>query len=326
MLTDADAPWRPTLGARLAVLRAELARLGGEQLHMSIMESPASCFLGVNADGAAWLGVLCDASSVATDDRAAAVTFQRRPDGYRVLVAATTPDAVLIHYFEEITELIEQGLPPGDAGVAALQNWRELLASPPGAPLSDDALAGLFGELEVLEMILRNGGSLDHWTGWNRDQCDFRLPRLVIEVKSTTSANYRRVRIHGLNQLADPLDGSELILVLRRLESSPDGRSVPDLVDALVKLGASRSSLLDRLHEVRYSEAHRAAYIDKRFVSREVALRHIDANHPRLVPSMLAGVDLSAIDKIDYELNLNNDAGADLGTTLEALLTEQFAS
>ena len=230
----------------------------------------------------------------------------------------------MVHFFDEILELIREGGSPGDAGARAIQNWRELLARPPGAPLSDEALCGLFGELEVLEMVLRNSGSLDHWTGWNRDQCDFRLPQIVVEVKSTTSANYRRVKIHGLNQLADPIDGSELVLVLRRLEASVEGRSVPELIDDIVRLGASRSKLLDRLHEARYTEAHRAAYQEKRFVSVEVALRRVDASHPRLVPSMLSGVDLSAIDKIDYELNLNNDAAADLDTTLEALLIEHL--
>jgi hypothetical protein len=326
-MSSDDAPvWTPSVAARLAFLRTEMARLNGDQLQLSVMESPTTCFLGLDSSGASWLGIVCDPKSVSTDDRAAAVQFKIRPDGYRIIVAPATPEPVLVHYFEEVIELVRTGMSAGDAGAQALQNWRELLARPPGAPLSDETLAGLFGELEVLEMLLQHGGTLDHWTGWNRDHCDFRLPGLVIEVKSTTSANYRRVKIHGLNQLADPMDGSDLILVLRRLESSAAGRSVPDLVEALVALGVSRAKLLDRLHEARYSEAHRAAYQDTRFVSLEVALRRVDSGHPRLVPSMLEAVDLSAIDKIDYELNLNNDAEADLETNLEALVAEHLSS
>ena len=175
-------------------------------------------------------------------------------------------------------------------------------------------------------MILRHGGELDQWTGWNKDHCDFRLSGVVIEVKSTTSANYRRVQIHGLGQLADPEDGSDLILVLRRLESSPDGRSVPDLTDEIVGLGASRAVLLDRLSQIRYSEQHRTQYENVKFVSQEVALRRVDGSHPRLTPTMLAGVDLSGIDKIDYELNLNGDAVADLDIDLDGLIAEHLGS
>lgn len=326
MSADDATVWTPSIAARLAFLRTEMERLNVDQLKLPVMESPTTCFLGLDSSGATWLEIVCDPRSVSTDDRAAAVQFTIRQGGYRIIVAASTPEPVVVHYFEEVIELIRTGAKAGEAGTQALQNWRELLARPPGAPLSDEALAGLFGELEVLEMLLQYGGTLDHWTGWNRDHCDFRLPGLVIEVKSTTSANYRRVKIHGLNQLADPIDGSDLILVLRRLESSAAGRGVPDLVEAIVALGVSRAKLLDRLHEARYSEAHRAAYQDKRFMSLEVALRRVDSSHPRLIPSMLEGVDLSAIDKIDYELNLNNDADADLETTLVALVAERLSS
>ncbi|MEP2372301.1 PD-(D/E)XK motif protein [Ilumatobacter sp.] len=225
-----------------------------------------------------------------------------------------------------MVQLLGEGHDPGDVGRTALQNWRDLLARPAGSPLSDNALVGLFGELEVLETILRHGGQLDQWTGWDKDHCDFRLSKLVIEVKSTTSANYRRVQIHGLGQLADPEDGSALVLVLRRLEPSPDGRSVPDLIESIVRLGASRSVLLDRLSNLRYSEQHKDHYDHSKFVSVEVGLRNVDDSHPRLVPSMLAAVDMSSIDKVDYELNLNGDAEADLDTDLDSLIARHLGN
>lgn len=324
-MSDTKQPWTPSIEARLELLRAELQKTSEEYVHLALPESPVECHLGVESGGASWIMVTCDPKGVTTDNLSAAVDFVVRPTGYRVRVSGNAPRSVSAHFLAEVVQLLKDGHAPGDAGRAALQRWRELLAKPPGSPLSDKALAGLFGELEVLTGVLKLGGGLDHWTGWMGDHCDFRMPVLVVEVKSTTSPNYRRVQIHGLAQLADPEDGSRLVLVLRRLELSPEGKSVPALTDDLVKLGAPRSVLLDRLSNVGYSEVHRAAYENTKFVSREVALRQIDDSHPRLIPSMLEGVDLSCIDKIDYELNLNGTPDADLDVSLEDLIRGSLA-
>lgn len=323
-MDDRSGTWRPDIGSRLEVMRAELAKPGIDSVELRLPETPTECRLGMNAEGSVWIRLFCDPTSVTTDDQAAAVRFTVTGDGYRILIASNAADVVIEHLLDEMVQLLIAGHPPGDVGRTALRNWRDLLARPPGSPLSEDALVGLFGELELLASILRHGGRLDHWTGWQHDHCDFRLPGLVIEVKSTTSANYRRVRIHGLAQLADPEDGSDLILVLKRLELSPTGRSVPDLVEDIVRLGVSRAMLLDRLSNLRYADQHRASYVTLRFVSVEIATRLIDDSHPRLVPSMLEGVDLTNIDKIDYELNLNGSAAADLPTDLDTLIRDHL--
>ncbi len=322
-MSDQEDAWQPTAEERLEFLRAELRSREDEYLELLVQERPARCCIGLDRDGRRWVRIECPPTSVSTDDRAAAVQFSLRKDGYKVTIAPTAVDPVAAHYFDEVLSLVTSGHSPGDAGKTALQAWRDLLARPAGAPLNDAALVGLCGELEVLRTILKVGGSFEMWTGWDNDHCDFRLQGLALEVKSTTSANYRRVRIHGLGQLDDPIDGSDLILVLRRFESSPHGRSVPDLVEELVKLGVSRSALLDRLDRVGYSEAHRRRYENIRFVSTEIALRQIDDQHPRLVPRMLQGVDLSSIDRIDYELNLNGCAVADIDEPLESLLARK---
>jgi len=323
-MSDPIEAWSPDLESRLAVLRSELAKNGWDHGELPLSGTPVDCYVGVELGGSSWIRITCEPDSVSTDDRSALVDFLVKPNGYRVRVAPQAAAPVVSHFLQEVVDLVKSGYPPGDAGRAALQAWRDLLARPAGAPLSPSALVGLFGELEVLTTVLRHGGELDYWTGWDTDHCDFRLPGLVVEVKSTTSANYRRVRIHGLGQLADPEDGSRLVLVLRRLEISPEGRSIPDLTDEIVGLGASRSVLLDRLSTVGYSEQHRGDYERLRFVSSEVALRNVDDSHPRLVPQMLTGVDLSSIDKIDYELNLNGVADADVETTLEDLIVQNL--
>lgn len=321
-MNDKTPIWSPDVAARLAVLRAALTEQERDSLELEIPETPVSCYLGTETGGSMWLRITCDPHSVSTDDQAAAVSFAITATGYKVTVSQEAPSTVTGHLFDEMIQMLTEGHSPGDVGRTALKNWRDLLARPAGGVLGDKAIVGLFGELEVLETLLACGGEFEHWTGWNRTQQDFRLPRLAIEVKATTSTNYRRVQIHGLSQLDDPEDGSDLLLVLKRLIESPTGRSVPELIESIIRAGVSRAMLLERLSEVGYSEQHLAVYAIRRFLSMDVALRNIDSSHPRLVPSMLTSVNLSCIDKVDYELNLNGLADADIDLTLEELLRD----
>lgn len=324
MAEAAKSSWSPSVASQLAVLDAELPARDTGELEVAVKGTPVGCHVGLDSAGWSWVRIDCDPQDVSPDDRSAAVDFRVTKAGYRIGVSPTAGRSTSASFLDEVITLLKEGHDPGDAGRAALQAWRDLLARPAGQPLGERALVGLYGELEVLESVIALGGKLEHWTGWNKDHNDFRLPGLVIEVKSTISANYRRVQIHGLGQLDDPQDGAELVLVLRRLEPSPEGRSVPDLVDAVVRLGASHAVLLERLSEVGYSEIHRGFYDTHRFVSSEIALRKIDDDHPRLTPSKVVGVDLSSIDKVDYELNLNGDPEKDLEATLDELLRDRL--
>ena len=70
--------------------------------------------------------------------------------------------------------------------------------------------------------------------------------------------------------------------------------------------GVARSSLLERLSHVGYFETHQALYEGFRLVSQEVALRLVNDSH-LASPDSLSGVNLNHIDRVDYELNLNDE-------------------
>lgn len=311
-MNETTKPWSPTVRSYLEVLKFEIADGKMANPEVPLPGLPVESTLGRNLEGDIWLSIQCDPESVSVDDSLALVSIKKWARGYQILVNGSAEESAAVRLFEEVIELLGEAHPPGDAGRAALQNWRELLAKPAGARLSENALVGLFGELEVLSVALDHGGSLDWWTGWEKDRVDFRAPGLAIEVKSTMSAEYRRVKIHGLQQLAAPSDGSDLVLALRRLERSPHGLSLPDLINELCAKGVARSSLLERLSHVGYFETHQALYEGFRLVSQEVALRLVNDSHPRLTPDSLSSVNLNHIDRVDYELNLNDEHDTDL--------------
>ena len=318
-MSESATSWTPTIRSYLEVLKSEITKGGMTNPELSIKGAPIKSAIGLDLESNIWLSIDCDPKTVSVDDLSALVSFKKRSTGYQILVGSDAEESAAVRFFEEVAELLGAGHPPGDAGRAALQNWRELLARPAGTPLTADALVGLFGELEVLELLLDHDGKLEWWTGWQKDHVDFRIPGLAIEVKSTTSSEYRRVKIHGLQQLADPEDGSDLILALRRLDHSPQGRSVPDLTDSLCAKGIARSSLLECLSRVGYFESHRPQYEEIRFVSLELALREVNENHPRLTSEALSKVNLNHIDRVDYELNLNDEHDTDLGIGIAEL-------
>lgn len=310
--------WTPGVESLLVKIDEETGSQAGE---LSVPNIMPDSFVGGDPTGRRWLRIVCDPRGVAADRETAAVRFEILSNGYRVVVHEGVEQSIISSFFDEMVRLLGEGEAAGSVGHTAMRRWRELLARPPGPRLTEKQLAGLFGELEVLNMIVEREGSLDAWTGWKSDQNDFRLAGLAIEVKATLSADFRRVRIHGLSQLDDPQDGSDLVLVLWRLERSPEGTSVPDLIDGIVAHGVSRPELIEMLSEVGYSDQHRPHYESFTFVSDEIVLRRIDEHHPRLTRSDFDDMkDLSKLDRIEYDLDLNGDDEADLDQDLGELL------
>lgn len=283
----------------------------------------------VDHDGGIFVTILCDPSSVIEDKTRPAFRITSVAKGAMVAIAKNIGTTVAAAALTTIVSRIVEGEPRGRVPVTVLREFDGLLAGEAGRRLSDNQLVGLLGELEVLREVVAAGGGLDHWTGHLNDHVDFRLPGMALEVKSTLSANHRRVVVHGLRQLEAPDDGSDLFLLLRRFERSPDGpdsNSVPEVVDQLIGMGVAAHELLEALSGHGYLQAHADDYVDKRFVGTERALRLVDDSHPRLTESLLkrAEVDLSGIDGVDYVLDLDDSVADDLNTELGALLASRM--
>jgi hypothetical protein len=203
---------------------------------------------------------------------------------------------------------------PHHVASRVINRWRELLARPPSGRLDPSKLIGLFGELTcLLKLTARSPGAVALWTGPSGSGHDFCAKDLHLEVKATAGRRGWIFEMHGLDQLEAP-PGGELYLGAFQVEESPEGRSVPDLVDALVELGADGVVLREKVARVGVGPDRWEAAAEMKY--REVAHRfyRVSPDFPRLVVGHLVdGKVPLGVTHVHYGLDLNAWPGTPLG-------------
>lgn len=193
-----------------------------------------------------------------------------------------------------------------DTAHEALSRWRDLLVKRPVDRLSPGALAGLFGELLMISDSPRPKVLLDAWSGPDRTRHDFRVGTLAIEIKTTLSSDGQCVVMHGISQLEPPADG-ELILLRYRLEKSPTGRSIPDLVASICAANVDLPTVYRRLADVGYSREDEAYYKTQKFTVRARDGWKIAEGFPCICASSFVGGCVPPGTRVlDYELDLSS--------------------
>lgn len=187
-----------------------------------------------------------------------------------------------------------------------LDRWKALFESK-GTPLGPEQLAGLFGELTVLTRLLEaNPSSHRLWRGPSHHRHDFVAGATAVEVKTSTSGEGRRTRIHGLDQLEAPTGGT-LTLAWYRLErTSAEGTGLLELVDQALRTCDDESSLLGLLAEAGYHPSDTEHYRDVRFSVLEQRWYEVDAVFPKLTGNDLAaaGIPINVLD-VAYTIDLS---------------------
>ncbi|MFC4067007.1 PD-(D/E)XK motif protein [Actinoplanes subglobosus] len=185
-----------------------------------------------------------------------------------------------------------------------LDGWRELFRS--GSQLGVEQLAGLFGELRLLNALLdRDASLLGAWRGPLRSPHDFVANRKAVEVKATTAPEGRSVRIHGLDQLAAPENGDLMLQWMRLDTSDPAGISLPEIVDSTVRRVGRPQELLQLLARVGYFTADRHIYDGVRFAVVEEACYLVVESFPRIVTSAFVDGVPVGISGVRYTLDLD---------------------
>jgi hypothetical protein len=195
--------------------------------------------------------------------------------------------------------------PPSVIVRTCFNAWRALFAGG-DRRLTIKQLAGLFGELYVLDRILdRSPGGVRIWRGPLREPHDFVSRGLDVEVKTTLSSEDDVVHVHGLAQLSAPAEGRLCLAHLRVEVPCTDGVSVPQRVDDLRKRDTT-GKLTALLEAGGYHEEHRTSYGDLTFKIVDERWFDVGQTFPRLTAeSFLDGQVPLGLAEFRYTLDLS---------------------
>ena len=228
----------------------------------------------------------------------------------------------------EVEELPEN---PLKALYRVLDRWRALFQAA-GAPLGPEQVAGLFGELWVLNRLLAQDPSAHRlWQGPRGHRHDFAGPVGAIEVKASTTDEGRRPRIHGLRQLESPLEGELRLVLLHLRRTAEGGVGLCEAADRALELCDDETALLALLAGAGYRTSDAELYRGARFDTVEERWYQVDAFFPKLTAEQLVGAGLSvdALNDVEYTIDLSGEEPApmraeDVVGALHQLLTEQL--
>ncbi len=167
-------------------------------------------------------------------------------------------DARRMHYpayqlIEAILALMRNAFSFGHAVMASIADMKDLLAN--RARLSPEEVVGLWGELLVLEHVIKRSGeaaAIDTWLGPSAAEHDFSFDEFEVEVKTTRSES-RRHLISSESQLEVSPNRPLFLLSLQlTLAGGADaGRTLPQIVNEiganLTKSDSQFYATLDRL-------------------------------------------------------------------------------
>ena len=195
------------------------------------------------------------------------------------------------------------------AVIEALGSLRELLAG--RGRLAEEQEIGLFGELLLLRHLLGKlpaSRAIACWRGPEREEHDFVLPDVDVEVKSTTSD----VRCHWINDIRqlEPTLGRRLqLLSIQLTGAGAGGSSLPELIDQVRELvpdGAPSEELSRKLASLNWHSKAAALYTSRFRLRTPPAIFDVDAAFPALTPPRLAAahLDQSRFKQIRYLIEL----------------------
>lgn len=219
-------------------------------------------------------------------------------EGSRAVEIWTDSEALFPNFYQLVTDIVEAvvdgGEDPVKALLAAVARWEALLSRP--SLMSEEAQAGLFGELWLLERLIGSMGTaaVDSWVGPIPQPHDFRMGDIELEVK-TTSGGARVHTINGIGQLQPSLGCTLYLLSLKLANAGTGGRSLPEAVAAVEAHLASAPAALSRfrsgLAANGYDPAHASRYLRRRRPRDSAVLIEVKDGVPRLTSEALGGID-----------------------------------
>jgi hypothetical protein len=211
-----------------------------------------------------------------------------------------------------------------DAVRTTIEDFRALLAMPVQREIERSRLAGLVGELVVVNRLLDlSAAAWRAWRGPEGDRHDFRVRDCSLEVKASLRAGTTEITINGLEQLEPPSGGGSLHLAHFVLEPVEGGLLT---VAGLGGQAIARADDPDRLREllalVGCADIGGAEWNQHSFRIETERLYRVSADFPRIAPSCFAGgVVPPGIVDATYRIDLAFAAGSECpSATFDAIL------
>lgn len=228
-------------------------------------------------------------------------------------------------FYSVITSIADRiqlnGVPAVQAIHDEFVSWQQLLRRI--SLLQDEQEVGLWGELWLLDSLVRSGGPsrLEAWTGPWKEPHDFRFAGGDVEIK-TTRHRARKHIISDLQQLTAS-EGKPLYLLSLQIQpAGAGGRRLPDMIvnvsEGLSTALARQAQFWDILTSVYgYRQEHSPYYTSTYELRTKPTLINVDAQFPRITHADLARALVPAvserIDHVQYTIDVTG-----LGEELDA--------
>lgn len=199
---------------------------------------------------------------------------------------------------------------PVKALYRVLDRWRALFRTET-RPLGPEQIAGLFGELVLLNRLLERDPSAHRlWLGPHGHRHDFAAATVAVEVKSAATGVGRRPRIHGTDQLEPPAGGALCLawFRLRRITADDPGTGLIESIERALRLCDDESALLELLAAAGFRPSDGDHYKDVRFTITEEKWYRVDAGFPALTSRALTAAGVPAtVQEVDYTIDLSGE-------------------
>jgi hypothetical protein len=223
-------------------------------------------------------------------------------------ITCLVPDLepVFAELASEILKRVGSGVNCVVATRSTILDFRALLLQPPRGKITLATIAGLVGELLVLNRLLdRSAKAWRVWRGPAGDRHDFRSANRSLEVKTTTRAGNTVLSVSSIEQM-EPPSGGRLQLLHVVLESVPVGLlSVSALGRAALAKADERDRLRELLTAIGCADPDADEWNEATFRLEAEQLYEVRDQFPRLIPSMLVSGQLPAgVGALTYQIDL----------------------
>lgn len=216
-------------------------------------------------------------------------------------------EPVFADVVNEVLSRIASGLSCTEAARGTLDDFRTLLLPPAVSGPMSGTVAGLVGELLILNRLIDHSpGAWRAWRGPAGDRHDFRSGLTSLEVKASLKKGKSTVVINGLHQL-DTNAGGTLHLLHLVLEVSVGGLlSVAALGSSALSRADRPDELLSLLTVIGCPDPSAEQWNQLRFKLEDETLYEVGNEFPKIIGATLPGNELPfGVSELQYVVDLS---------------------